>query len=51
MVDQQLCVDPEEPVEQLLPLKLVLLAVFLVLILTPTVKAVRKKLGAKKTPV
>nr|WP_325213877.1 tripartite tricarboxylate transporter permease [uncultured Oscillibacter sp.] len=34
------------------PLKLVLLAVFLVLILTPTVKAVRKKLGAKKkTPV
>ena len=30
------------------PLKLVLLAVFLVLILTPTVKAVRKKLGAKQ---
>lgn len=30
------------------PLKLVLLAVFLVLVLTPTVKAVRKKLGAKK---
>ena len=31
------------------PLKLVLLAVFLVLILTPTVKAVRKKMGGKKT--
>ena len=33
------------------PLKLVLLAVFLVLILTPTVKAVRKKMGGKKTAV
>ena len=33
------------------PLKLVLLAVFLVLVLTPTVKAVRRKMGAgKKTP-
>ena len=30
------------------PLKLVLLAVFLVLVLTPTVKAVRKKMGAGK---
>lgn len=30
------------------PLKLVLLAVFLVLILTPTVKAIRKKMGAGK---
>ena len=34
------------------PLKLVLLAVFLVLVLTPTVKAIRKKMGAgKKTRV
>ena len=34
------------------PLKLVLLAVFLVLVLTPTVKAIRRKMGAgKKTPV
>ena len=30
------------------PLKLVLLAVFLVLILTPVVKSIRRKLQAKK---
>ena len=31
------------------PLKLVLLAVFLVLVLTPVVKSIRRKMQAKKT--